>query len=88
MTASAARERATSASTLPSNADDPRFAAESEKDNTPAEWNARSALKAELTDPIDTLATEPRFWLYALVEGAVSAIGDLLAYLFQHLLQR
>jgi hypothetical protein len=75
---------------LPSNVDDPRFATASEKSNTPAEWNAGSALNATLTEPVDAMgpvAGEPRFWLFAILESAVSVIGESLAYLLEHMFQ-
>jgi hypothetical protein len=84
----AAGERGASASVLQSNVDDPRFAPTSEKTNTPAEWNAGSALKANLTEPVDTMesvASDPRLWLFGILEAALSAIGEFLGYLLQGL---
>jgi hypothetical protein len=73
---------------LPSNVDDPRFSQDSPSDGRqPAEWTARDALVADLTEPIDTASSiaTSRFGVAIFLEAAVELVGSLIGALLSHL---
>jgi hypothetical protein len=68
---------------LPSNRDDPRFAAADSGAAPPAAWTTGSALQAELLEPLDearTALTSP----VGLVELALKALVWLVRALLEH----
>ena len=67
---------------LPSNRDDPRFAAAEPTADPPAHWTRGSALQAELLEPLDearTALTSPA----GLAAACLNALGWLLRALVE-----